>query len=95
MPRTAYARKNVANTKPASAGDAVKMRAIRRAAMNSGWSEYALANEFGVSPYCVRMCIEGVGMPMEWCDECGAECVMPCVACNSEAWKRERKNQQS
>jgi len=93
MPRTAYARKDAANTKPVSAEDAVKMRAIRRAAMNSGWSEYALANEFGCSPYQVRMAIEGVGMPMEWCDKCEADVIAPCVACNSEAWKRERKNQ--
>lgn len=93
MPRTAYARKNVANTKPVSAGDAVKMRAIRRAAMNSGWSEYALASEYDCSPYQIRMAIEGVGMPMEECPECERRTILPCVACNAVHKSKERKNQ--
>ena len=93
MPRTAYARKNVANTKPVSDSDAVKMRAIRRAAINGTFSEYSIANEFACSTYMVRMAIEAVGMPIEECPECERKTVLPCVECNARRWRKKRKDQ--
>lgn len=91
MPRTAYHRKDAANTKPVSDADAVKMRAIRRAAINGTFSEYAIANEFACSTYMVRMAIEGVGMAMEWCEECERRVVTPCVECNARRWAKATK----
>ena len=91
MTRTAYARKNVANTKSVSDEQLVKMKAIRRAAINGTFSEYSIANEFACSTYMVRMAIEGVGMPMEECPECERRTILPCVECNCRHRVKEMK----
>lgn len=89
MPTTPRTRYCITRNDPARTRRLKKIRAAIIDEANAKLGEDALASRLRCGRYELIEAAYGAGMPMEFCEECAARVVKPCVACAARAWRKK------